>query len=188
MAKKKQTMENQTGEKVKEIRLVKGMTLKDLSNATGLSASHLSQFERGVCSLSVASFEAVSKALDTPITYFLSTQKQSTDLFTRSYECKEVSTGETGFICKSLRNSASDNCLEPMIITLLPGSELDAGSLCSSETIAYVLEGILTVKSREGTYELNPGDSIHYKSGDALVYKNCFKYSVRFVCVTSSQS
>jgi transcriptional regulator with XRE-family HTH domain len=188
MAKEKQKVEKQTGEKVKEIRLAKGMTLKDLSNATGLSSSHLSQFERGVCLLSVASFEAVSKALATPLTYFFSTPKKSIDFFTRSYECKEVSTGETGYICNSLRNSASDNCLEPMIITLLPGSELDAGNLCGSETVVYVLEGILTVQSREGAYELNPGDSIHYKSGDVFVHTNCSKYTVRFVCVTSSQS
>ena len=54
-----------------------------------------------------------------------------------------INSGETGCNYNNLGNGLPDSRLEPMLVTLLPGSKMDAGNLCESEAVVYVLEGIL---------------------------------------------
>src|SRR5699024_12283666 len=56
--------------KIKKIRLENEMTLKELSEETGLSVSFLSQIERGNSSLAITSLKKISDAFDINISYF----------------------------------------------------------------------------------------------------------------------
>ena len=48
-------MKEELGQKINEIRNAKGMTLKDVSEKTGLSVGFLSQVERGLTSIAILS-------------------------------------------------------------------------------------------------------------------------------------
>lgn len=49
------------GAKVKSLRIGKEMTIKQLSEACGLSVGFLSQFERGISSIAIDSLETIAK-------------------------------------------------------------------------------------------------------------------------------
>lgn len=57
--------------KIKELRIQKGLTLKDLSERTELSISFLSQVERGTTSLAITSLKKIADALNTKMAEFL---------------------------------------------------------------------------------------------------------------------
>ncbi|MDN6615831.1 MAG: helix-turn-helix domain-containing protein, partial [Enterococcus sp.] len=58
------------GEKVKNLRNERGMTLKQLSEATGLSTGFLSQFERGITTIAVEHLATIAALFKVKINYF----------------------------------------------------------------------------------------------------------------------
>jgi transcriptional regulator with XRE-family HTH domain len=64
------------GEKLRGARLMKKMTLKDLSSKCGLSVSHLSQIERGGASPSLSTLDRITKALDETIWRLLKDEEE----------------------------------------------------------------------------------------------------------------
>src|SRR5687768_11271596 len=55
------------GERIRHLRKARGKSLKDLSEATGLSISFVSQIERGLSSASVRTLARLADALDVGI-------------------------------------------------------------------------------------------------------------------------
>ena len=59
------------GDRVRERRQQLGLSLRDLAERSELTASFLSQVERGVTSPSIDSLRRVANALDVPVFHFL---------------------------------------------------------------------------------------------------------------------
>lgn len=66
--------------RIKSLRIERNLTLKELSDQTGLSLSFISQIERGTSSLSISSLKKISDALGIHINYFLKTSKKTKPL------------------------------------------------------------------------------------------------------------
>jgi transcriptional regulator with XRE-family HTH domain len=60
------------GQRIRELRNLKGKTLKDISSSTNLSVSYLSDIERGRTKPSLQSLETLAKHLDISVTDLLS--------------------------------------------------------------------------------------------------------------------
>ena len=58
------------GRKIRELRMQRGMKLKELSQRVGVTASFLSQVERGVAVPSISSLKKISDAFGISITSF----------------------------------------------------------------------------------------------------------------------
>ncbi|HEX9830504.1 MAG TPA: helix-turn-helix transcriptional regulator [Thermodesulfobacteriota bacterium] len=59
------------GQRIRELRNIRGETLKDTSNGTNLSVSYLSDIERGRTNPSLQSLETLAKHLDISVTDLL---------------------------------------------------------------------------------------------------------------------
>jgi transcriptional regulator with XRE-family HTH domain/mannose-6-phosphate isomerase-like protein (cupin superfamily) len=67
------------GRKIREARRLRDLTLKELAGKVGLTASHISQIERGLTGPSVSSFWNIASALEVPMEYFFNHEEdQST--------------------------------------------------------------------------------------------------------------
>lgn len=153
-------------------RLRKGadMTLKDLSDATGLSQGFLSKFERGQTTIAVDSLLQIATALGTSIDRLLTQNDHSAatelpQIVHRSYE-NSVLYMENNFIHYQITNSFTGMDVLPKQIVLLPNMDPDqyARSSHRGQEFVYVLEGVLTLEIGAVTYELYPGDTAHFQS------------------------
>jgi transcriptional regulator with XRE-family HTH domain/mannose-6-phosphate isomerase-like protein (cupin superfamily) len=61
---------SQLGLKIREARKLRSLTLTELAGRVGLTASHISQIERGLTSPSVSCLLGIAGALDLPMEYF----------------------------------------------------------------------------------------------------------------------
>lgn len=175
------------GKKVKEQRLSRNMTLKDLGYRTGLSASHLSQFERGENTLSMHSLERVAEALDMQLAYFLDTPSPHEGFFRRSYDFNPVDISYDGRIHNRLENGLPESEFEPMTVMLLPQQrgEDSYPKPHQGEEFIYILEGVLTVLINDKEYILYPGDSMHYLASSPHEWLNLTSKIVWLVSVTT---
>lgn len=152
---------------IKELRTNKKLTLKELSNKSGLSTGFLSQLERGLTTVAVESLQNIADCLDVDLAYFFTKQKKSDKLLMCSYEQSVTRIEANMFIHSHLSNDLSDKDMFPELVTLLPvninGEEM-TGFKHDGEEFIYVLEGILTLLYDQNIYKMYPGDSIHLKS------------------------
>jgi Predicted transcriptional regulators len=174
------------GSKVKELRTRKKMTLKDLSEKTGLSTGFLSQLERGLTSIATDSLEKVAETLDVDSSFFFAGCTKNRNSIIRSYE-KEVFQIISGrFIHYHLTDNSGDKAMLPKLIELLPiNSDEDISPYAhEGEESVYVLEGTLTLFLNNEQFELFPGDSAHYSSSQTHNWANYTNKMVRLI-VTS---
>lgn len=173
------------GNKIRELRNNKGLTLKELGEKTDLSISFLSQVERGTSAVSITALEKIAGALETDLAYFFTLPQKHENLIMRSYE-QEVFSVEESRVYNRLANDVNGKVLESMLITLFPNQKENkvATYTHEGEEFAYVLEGILTILIDDEEYQLNPGDCVHMASTIPHEWVNYTNKLVKVLCVS----
>ncbi|HIW20658.1 MAG TPA: XRE family transcriptional regulator [Candidatus Dorea intestinavium] len=156
------------GEKIKEIRTSKNITLKQLSESTGLSTGLLSQLERGISSIAIDSLENISSALGITLSSFFADQpSDSNEPIIYSFDHKYSQIAPKIFQTILSHDPASFKML-PRLTQLMPQTsskeeEIEMYSHDGEEFI-YVLEGTITLLLDDRKQVLNPGDCVQFKS------------------------
>lgn len=175
------------GSKLKTLRTLNELTLKDLSQRTGLSIGFLSQIERGVTSVAISSLDTIAQALDTDLSYFFTLPKQKEKKILRSFEQEVFAIKNSRFIDYHLTMNHENMDMLPRMQVILPQSgndELDPYSH-EGEEFVYILEGVLTVYLDNERHELYPGDSMHYSSTTLHNWENLTNKNVKVLTVNT---
>lgn len=169
-------------EKIRDLRIQKELTLKDLSEKTGLSISFLSQVERGTSSLAITSLKKIADALDVPITYFFEGEVNQS-FVVKAWERKSIKI--EGSIAKYSRlgGEFSGRLLEPMLVELEPNNKSINVFSHPGEEFYYVLEGEIVFVVDDREYVLKAGDTIHYPSNLPHYWYNPLDRSAFVLCV-----
>jgi quercetin dioxygenase-like cupin family protein len=154
------------GKAIRTLRKEKSLSLRELSQLSGLSTGFLSMVERGRSSLALTSLNNVAKALDTDLADLFASERKvrvSHPLphVSRAKEDGRLSIASSQRVYKVLSPRAPGLVFEPLLVTVEPNSDLEEPYSHEGEEFAYVIEGelIFTVDNQE--YRLGPGDSIH---------------------------
>ena len=181
------------GAKVKSLRIGKEMTIKQLSEACGLSVGFLSQFERGISSIAIDSLETIANVLEGPLSeLFMEMEneiriEEPEDPIMHGMELipSKASTQMYQYI---LKHPHTDYALLPRLYTLLPPSEdeeiLEMYSH-KGEEFLFVLEGTITLYLEDRKYVMYPGDSIHFNSSKRHNWTNKTTRIARILTVNS---
>lgn len=156
-------MSEEFGQKIKQARLMKKMTLKELSEKTDLSISFLSMVERGLTSAALMSLQKIAEALEMDLsTFFVSEEPNQKSGFCRSYD-KNIRSVSGYYVYESLSTCRGSCALDPMMVILMPGQRREDVTQFTheGEEFTYVLEGVLTYFLNGQEHVLYPGDSYH---------------------------
>jgi transcriptional regulator with XRE-family HTH domain len=159
------------GKRIKSRRTELGLSLRALAEKTNLTASFLSQLERGITSSSLKSLQRIADALNVPLLYFLSDKANASPVVRAGQRAKLELDDDT--ISYELLSPNQAGKLESMMRALKPGGEVIARPLSvETEQMIFLLEGVLTVVLKDREYTLNAGDSIYF-NGDDLIKLTC---------------
>jgi transcriptional regulator with XRE-family HTH domain len=171
MEERKKFEEVRVGEKIKQLRESKGLSLKEVADATGFSTALLSQMENYLVSPSLGSLIKVAKALEVRVGDFFGETQGEPFTIVRKDERKKVSRFASkegvsyGYSYESLGFEKKDRRMEPFIVTLEPATiKTLKTSAHEGEEFIFVLEGEMEVILANHTDILYPGDSIYYDS------------------------
>ncbi|MFV9511348.1 helix-turn-helix domain-containing protein [Tepidibacillus sp. LV47] len=169
-------------EKIRSIRIQQNLTLKDLSEKTGLSISFLSQVERGNSSLAITSLKKIADALNTPISEFFNDTK-NLNFIVKAEEHKPFKI--EGSIAEYIRLGGEFNgrTLEPLLVKLKPGKSEPNIFSHPGEEFYYVLNGAVIFNIDGKEYLVKAGDSIHYPSSLPHYWINPLQEEVVVLCV-----
>jgi transcriptional regulator with XRE-family HTH domain len=149
------------GNRIRRLRISKGMNLTAFAKKIGKTPSYLSQVERGMASPSIMALREIAKALNVPMFYFLIDDKKQS-VIVRKNERKVLEFPKSHLTYELLSPDVSQRI--QMIKTRI---EVGASS-CSKplshegEECTLVIEGKMEIKIGDEIFLLGEGDSIYY--------------------------
>ncbi|WOK37529.1 helix-turn-helix domain-containing protein [Sphingomonas sp. C3-2] len=149
------------GERIRARRKELGLTLRELSETSGLSAPFISQAERDLTTPSLISLLALAKALDVDLSYFM-TIPEDTQIVHRAANPKVIAV-DSPVVYHDLSSQLENRRLDVMHIRIPPGHVFPVGRR-NGEAVYYLLEGELHVTVGQTKAVLKPGDSMHFDS------------------------
>ena len=112
------------GNKLKQLRILKGLTQEELADRAELSKGYISQLERDLTSPSIATLMDILQCLGTSIGEFFNEEPEEQVVFGKSDYFEKVD-AESGCSVTWIIPNAQKNRMEPILLTLEPG-----GSTC----------------------------------------------------------
>lgn len=151
------------GAQLRALRLSRDMTLRDASRATGLSASFISSFERGLSGASLAALQRLTAAYGTTVSELLRGSPPSGGRLVRSGDRRAAQLGGPDIRMEDLSNAPT--MLEAQLFVLAPGAGSDGWYAHDGEELMFVLAGSVGVWLAEREYyELAAGDALTFPS------------------------
>jgi transcriptional regulator with XRE-family HTH domain len=180
------------GERVKQIREEKGLTLNDLASRTGYDVPMLEQIENDMISPPLGVLVKLSKALDMKLGYLIFAGESKPYDIVRKEDRKHISRYASkkgvryGYAYESLAPQKRDRTMEPFLVTLEPADQEPDPSSHNGEEFIFVLQGEMEVRLGEDTHVLHPGDCIYYESSIPHLVKNRGNQITRILAVLTT--
>lgn len=165
------------GRRIRKSREEKHLTLKSIEAAAGISATHISEIERGKTSPTLGALLRIAHALKRDPAYFLEEEDLGTvSLVTLENRIREPLANRSGTL-ERLTTCIPGGRLQACIVTLEPGmARREEKHTHFGNEAAVVLSGSIRFLVGEGSFELDEGDAIHYHATEAHNYENASKH------------
>jgi transcriptional regulator with XRE-family HTH domain len=154
------------GHEVRKLRKKLGLTVTDLSNATGISSGMLSKIENGNISPSLASLQALSRALGIPLTtLFRGFEERRSASFVKSGEGLNIErrgtrAGHQYSLLGHIDDNSSGVMVEPYLITLTAESDVFPTFQHEGLEFLYMISGEVVYRHANLLYRMRTGDSL----------------------------
>ena len=152
------------GQRLREIRIDRNLTIRDLARKSSLNVNTLSMIENGKASPSLETLQQLSIALETHITTFFEDSTPQTKIAHYKANQRPRVTFAQG-ILEDLGAGLPRRGAETFLVTLDPFSNIgDDFVVHTGREVVYCLEGQLTYIIDNQTYVLEPGDSLFFEA------------------------
>jgi transcriptional regulator with XRE-family HTH domain len=183
------SLEVAIGRQVKSFRIKLNMTVSELGKQAGLSVGMMSKIENGITSPSLATLQALSSALNVPVTaFFRKFEEQRDATYVKSGEGITIERRGTraGHQYQLLGHSLGKSiAVEPYLITLTEESDVFPIFQHSGLEFIYCLEGEVGYRHGNHVYVLQPGDSLFFDADTAHGPEELRKLPIRFLSIIS---
>jgi transcriptional regulator with XRE-family HTH domain len=150
------------GKRIRRRREEKNLSITELSQLTGLTASFISQAETGKTGLSINTLRAMSHALDVPIFHFLLDEDDTIGVVVRKDQRPVLELPHSNIRYELLMPNLNLN-LEVFIGYLAPGCQsTDTPHGHASDECLLILQGQMDFALGDEHHVLRAGDSISY--------------------------
>ena len=152
------------GASARALRLRRKLTLDQLAELTGLSKGHLSRFERGEKSLSVAALMRLAQALGTSVSVLLGESIDTDAIHLVRVQDRRTSrvAAEEGGYRFALLSRSDEAGLEVFTVELTAGVNVDGKVTHGGNESFYVLDGEVEIEVAERVFRLRTGDYIEF--------------------------
>ncbi len=176
------------GERIKRLRLQRGLTQSELADRCELSKGFISLVERDLTSPSITTLQDILLSLGSDLSRFFASAGDEKIVFgDEDMSVKEDSEGIRGYI-RWLVPDAQKNEMEPILVELGPGGATALDDPHEGEEIGYVLAGTLTIELGERHIKARKDESFCFKPSAPHRIVNSGRMPCKFIWVSSPPS
>jgi transcriptional regulator with XRE-family HTH domain len=160
------------GGKIRDLRLKRQRTLRQVAEMTGLSVPLLSQVENSAVSPPVATLLKISKALQVGIGYFFREEESKEravvvrkDERKKTFRPIHTRQSDGGYTYEALAYTKNAKHMEPFLVEFEPKKREAVSFLCHpGEEFIFLFRGRLAFYYDQQEIILDPGDSLYFES------------------------
>ena len=173
------------GEKLRQLRLQRGLTQEDMADRCELSKGFISQVERNLASPSIATLTDMLECLGSSLSQFFSEAKDEKTVFApQDMFVKEDAEGLRGSITWLIPD-AQKNAMEPILVELDEGGETYPLSPHEGEEFGYVLSGAVFLVTGDKKTRVRTGCSFCIHPRQTHYLANAGKTKARVLWVSN---
>jgi transcriptional regulator with XRE-family HTH domain len=173
------------GERIRQLRLGLGMSMRTLATKTGFSPSLISQVEHSQVTPSIGSLERIAMVLGVSLGGFFAEPAHSPVVLVRASARQQLSSTWSPVSLEPLGLLDGVGTLEPVMLTMAPGG-------CSGkypaapgrEKFALIFAGEVTLTLGDEVYGLRRGDAITFTPAISYQWDNTGAELAQVVIVT----
>jgi transcriptional regulator with XRE-family HTH domain len=176
------------GEKLRETRRERGLTLAQVSEKSGVALATLSRIENDRMTGTVESHIKICEALgiNLPELYSGLSPTSKNPVVTTAAERTEVFVHQKKSTSEMLTPKVLDKKMMPVMLRIKPdGATHKEETSKGVEKFVYILEGKVQATIGGETYNLNKGDTLYFDSSLLHYFKNTGGAEAEIICVIS---
>ena len=143
------------GKKIKELRILKGLTQEELADRAELT--------KGFISRSIATLVDILQCLGTDLKNFFEDDEDNQIVFSKE-DYFEKEDKELKNMIQWIVPNAQKNLMEPIMVTLEAGGSTYPDNPHEGEEFGYVLSGTIKVVLGSKTYKVKKGETFYYEA------------------------
>ncbi len=153
------------GRRMKKVREQKHLTLKNVEARAGISATHISEIERGKTSPTINALMRIAYSLGKDPAYFIENDELDDVSFVALEDRSEIELNRARGVREMLTRSIPGGRINAQFINMGPsGGEKIKVHTHIGEEAALVLKGDVRFRVDGKDYQLGAGDSIYYEA------------------------
>ena len=159
----------EVGKRIKSIRKKKNLTLQEVSEKSGMSATAISAIERNVSSPTVTTLAAIGRALGESLSSLLG----EAEILTRASDRKRLATNIRNVEFQSLASGVPGQRFHPILSILKPGANSGEDYVNhQGDEFFFLIRGSLEVESSGASVLLGEGDSLYFRGNTPYRWRN----------------
>ena len=171
------------GQRLRKVRVLRGLSMRALAELSGLNINTLSLIENEHTSPSVSTLQQLAQSLQVPITEFFETDHGSEELVYQKQGQRPRVSFETSTM-EDLAAGMPHFGAEPLIVTLNPGAGSGKNPIVhTGREFVYCIEGHVACTVNNQKYLLDPGDSLVFEAYLPHQWKNSDPAPARILLV-----
>lgn len=151
------------GVKIRSLRKIRGISLQQMAEDTGMSYSYLSGLENGKHSISLTNLQRFADYFQVNMIHFLQTRKSATTLV-RRHDARDINTSDGIAYNVVTSENARNLQISYVYMPAHAPSERHIHKHSKGQEFIVALDGAVTVMVEDEHYVLEAGDSILFES------------------------
>ena len=175
------------GNRIKALRIMKGLTQEELADRAELSKGFISQVERDLTSPSISTLVDILQCLGTDLSDFFTSDTDTQIVFHDSDYFEKIDDeyqNKTEWIIPN----AQKNIMEPIRLTLKPGGQTYPDNPHEGEEFGYVLSGSIIICIGKKNIRAKKGESFYFTPNSRHYIKASEKTGAVIIWVSSPPS
>ncbi|HHT19854.1 MAG TPA: cupin domain-containing protein [Tissierellia bacterium] len=159
------------GEKVRNLRLMMGLTQEELAERSNLTKGFISQLENSMTSPSVDTMEGIVAALGSTMSDFFK-EDQTKPVVYSVDESFSALYEQLGLQIHWIVPSAQTNTMEPTVMELQPGGRSKTYNPFEGESFGYVISGTIHLILGHEEYQVSTGNCFYFDADRVFQVEN----------------
>lgn len=174
------------GERIKTLRVEKGLSLQDLAQKSGISAAGIHKIESNGIIPTITTMMKIADALGKKVSYFIEEEREDKDVvFVPAGRRQTIFTFKKGLDLQGVSAKKYGDFIMTAAYSVV---EVGASSGKKpmnhrGEELVYCLQGKMEFRVKDRTYVLNQGDSLHFRTNQEHSWKNIGNVQARLIWV-----
>lgn len=172
------------GGRIKRLRMVNSLTQEELASRADLTKGYISQLENDTTCPSIATLKDIVDVFGISMQEFFAESTTTADVVFGA-EARVQSTDDGGVKVELLVPGAQNRDLDPALVTLQPGAEMEEQDYHEGEEFGYLLQGKIQLRLDDRLYKINKDECFYFSSDKKHTIKNIGKTEAKILWVVT---